>query len=356
MRLARAASRDESPQAMRGNGKNMCRVPELSNMGRALSPLVSVFILRWPRFTDKREKKVEISDREFERFKHIDERLLTSFSEKSYLENILKKSGLSLSELRAIVNLIRDIESKAQKLLGEEIGVKVIGGEEIGVKVLTFVAREEKKRKKLFFAIKAGVVEAAPSRKVHSQLIINLLGPQWSVVEKTHHPAIYAMIIAQSLGGVALAYPEVCEKLSINPAKLAEDMVENYEDVFDARELWINIYKVLATKIGQMIIGEKTFNAGARWIIDYDLPQQPSEKAKERLREEVTEKIRKAKRERLPMLAGWQAEAIITENKSVSEWIEGYVKGICKKPLMDRYRLAVKDYVSVTGKVTAGLA
>lgn len=38
----------------------------------------------------------------------------------------LKKSGFRLSELRAIVNLIRAIESKTQRLLGEEIGVKVI--------------------------------------------------------------------------------------------------------------------------------------------------------------------------------------------------------------------------------------
>jgi len=64
-------------------------------------------------------------------------------------------------------------------------------------------------------------------------------------------------------------------------AVLAEDMVERYKDVFDARELWINVYRGLATRIGQI--------------------------------------------------------------------------GICKKPPMDRYRRAVKDYVSVTGKVIAGL-
>jgi hypothetical protein len=128
--------------------------------------------------------------------------------------------------LKDIVNLIRDIESKAQKLLGEEIGVKVISGEEIGIKVITFVAREEeKKRKKQFFIIKAGVVKEAPPRKVHSQLIINLLGPQWSAIERSHRSEIYARVIAQSLVRVPLAYPEVCDKRSINPAKLAEDMV-----------------------------------------------------------------------------------------------------------------------------------
>jgi len=311
--------------------------------------------LRRGLFTGKKRKVVEISDQAFESFRQIDERLLTTFSEKSYLENVLKKSGLSLSELRAIVNLIKDIESKVQKLLGEEIGVKVIGGEEIGIKVITFVAREEKRRKGLLYIIKAGLIKGRP-RKVHSQLIINLLGPQWNSVEKTHHPAIYAMIIAQSLGSVALAHPEVCDKLSLNPAKLAEDMIERYKEVFDPRELWINVYKVLATKIGQTIIGEETFNAGARWIIDYDLPQKPPEKMKKRLREEVTEKIHKAKREKLPMLAGWQAEAIITGDKSVAERIEDYVKDICKEPLMERYRHAVKDYVSVTDEVTAGFA
>lgn len=316
---------------------------------------MAVYILRWPLFVGKKKEEVEISDQAFQRFRQIDERLLTTFPEKSYLETILKKSGLSLSELRAIVNFIRDIESKTQRLLGEEIGVKVIGGEEIGVKVITFVAREEKRRKNLLSVIKAGVIEQGPSRKVHSQLIINLLGPQWGVVEKTHHPAIYAMIIAQSLGRVALAYPKVCDRLSIEPAKLAEDMVERYKDVFDARELWINVYKVIATRIGQLIIGEETYNVGAGWIIDYDLPQKLPEAEKERLREEVTGKIHKAKREKLPMLAGWQAEAIITGEKVVAEWIEEYVEGICKKPLMDRYRRAVKDYVSVTGKVTAGL-
>jgi hypothetical protein len=329
------------------------KVPTISIPASAA--LLSAFILRWPRFIDKKGKKVEISNLDFERFLQIDERLLTTFSEKSYLETILKKSGLSLSELRDVVTLIRVIESEAQKLLGEEIGVKVISGEEIGVKVLTFIAREEKKSKKLLSVIKAGFVDESPPRKVHSQLIINLLGPQWSVVEKTHYPEIYAMIIAQSLGRVALAYPEVCDKLAINPARLAEDMVEKYNEVFDARELWINVYKILATKIGQLIIGEETYNAGAGWIINYDLPQKHPEKAKERLRDEETEKIRKATREKLPMLAGWQAEAIITGNKSVADRIEVYVKGICKKPQMERYRLAVKDYVRVTEKVTAGL-
>jgi hypothetical protein len=342
-----------------GDGKRiMARRPELNVPTSAIpasAALLSVFIVRWPRFSDKKGKKVEISDRDFERFLQIDERLLTTFSEKSHLEKILKKSGLSLPELRDIVTLIRVIESEAQKLLGEEIGVKVISGEEIGVKVLTFIAREEKKSKKLLAVIKAGFVEESPPRKVHSQLIINLLGPQWSVVEKTHYPKIYAMIIAQSLGRVALAYPEVCNKLAINPARVAEEMVEKYSDAFDARELWINVYKILATKIGQLIIGEETYNAGAGWIINYDLPQKHPEKAKERLRDEETEKIRKAKREKLPMFAGWQAEAIITGNKSVADRIEVYVKGICKKPQMERYRLAVKDYVRVTEKVTAGL-
>jgi hypothetical protein len=315
----------------------------------------TVFTLRWPLIIRKRGKKVEISDQDFKRFRQIDERLLTTFGEKSYLEHILKKSGLSLLELGDTVNLIRDIESKAQKLLGEEIGVKVISGEEIGIKVITFVAREEKKGKKLFSIIKAGVAKEGPPRKVHSQLIINLLGPQWSAIERSLRSEIYAMIIAQSLGRVALAYPEVCDRLSINPAKLAEDMVEKYKEVFDARELWINVYKVLATKIGQMIIGEETYNASARWILDYDLPQEPPENVKERLREGKTGEVREAKRKKLPMLAGWQAEAIITGEKTVAERIEGYVKEICKQPLMDRYRGAVKDYMSVAGEVTAGL-
>lgn len=272
------------------------------------------------------------------------------------MEDILKKSGLSLSELREIVKLIRDIETRAQKLLSEEIGVRVISGEEIGVKVLTFVAREEKKRKKLFSVIKAGVVKESTPRRVHSQLIINLMGPQWSVVEKRHHPEIYAMIIAQSLGSVALANPEVCAKLAIDPAKLAGDMVKSYVEVFDARELWINVYKVLATKIGQLLIGEGTYNAGAGWIIDYDLPQKPAEKAREKWREELTERIRRAKRERLPMLAGWQTEALITGHKSVADRLEGYVKEICEKPLLDRYQSAVKDYVRLTEKLTSGVA
>jgi len=322
----------------------------------ALVTLFSVFILRCPLFIGKKkkEKEGEISDLDFERFRQIDERLVTTFPEKSLLETILKKSKLSLSELKAIVKLISDIESRAQRLLGEEIGVKVIAGEEIGIKVITFVALEEKKRKKLLSITKAGTIAGSPS-KVHSQFIINLLGPQWSVVDKTHHPDIYAMIIAQCLGQITIVHPEVCAKLSINPAQLAEEMVERYKDVFDARELWINIYKVLATKIGQMIIGEKTYNAGARWIIDYDLPQKPPEKERERLQEEPTEKIREAKREKLPMLAGWQAEALITGNTPVAEWIEGYVEGICKAPLMDRYRHAVEDYVRASGKVTAGV-
>ncbi len=319
---------------------------------------VSFLSVNWPlSFRRKgKETKVEISDREFERFRQIDERLITTFSEKRYLEHILQKSGLSLAELRDVIILIREIETQAQKLLGESIGVKVIAGDEIGVKVITFIAREETTSKKLFSMIKAGVIAGVRPRKVHSQLIINLLGPQWDIVDKSRHPEIYAMIVAQSLGRVALAYPEVCDKLSLNPAKLAEDMVEKYKEVFDARELGINIYKLLATKIGQLIIGEKTYNAGACWILDYDLPQKPSETARERWRAEVTEKIRRTKRNKLPMLAGWQAEAIVTGNKSLADRIEGYVKEICKKPLLERYKRAVQDYVRVTEKVTAGLA
>ena len=320
-----------------------------------------VRILRLPLFFGKRDKKkdkkkkkeIEISELDFERFRQIDERLLTTFPEKSALETILKKSRLSLPELREIVTLIAEIESKAQKLLGEKIGVKVIAGEEIGIKVITFVALEEKRRK-LLSLTKAGTIAGAP-HEIHSQLIINFLGPQWSAVDKTHHPDIYAMIIAQCLGHVALVYPEVCAKLSINPAKLAEEMIERYKDIFDARELWINMYKVLATKIGQLIVGEKIYNAGARWIIDYDLPQTPPEKESERLREEPSEKIREAKREKLPMLAGWQAEARITDNRAVAEQIEAYVELICKEPLSARYRSAVADYVRASGTVTAGV-
>jgi len=358
---------------MRGKGKIVRTVPELPKMikRRYLSVLISVhnvftkprpkawvvsfLSLNWRLGFLGKGKKVEISDREFERFRQIDERLFTTFSEKRYLNHLLQKSGLSLAELRDVIILIREIETQAQKLLGDEIGVKVITGDEIGVKVITFIAREEPQHKKLFSVIKAGVIAGVRPRRVHSQLIINLLGPQWNVVDKSHHPEVYAMIIAQSLGRVALAYPDVCDKLSLNPAKLAEEMVQKYKDVFDARELWINVFKLLATKIGQLIIGEKTYNTGARWILDYDLPQKPSETAKEIWREEVTEKIHRAKRKKLPMLAGWQAEALITQNKSVADRIEEYIKEICKKPLLESYRAAVTDYMSVTGKVTTGL-
>ncbi|RZN33655.1 MAG: hypothetical protein EFT35_10370 [Methanophagales archaeon ANME-1-THS] len=318
-----------------------------------------VRILRLPLSFGKREKgkeekkELEISELDFERFRQIDERLLTTFPEKSALETILKKARLSLPELRAIVKLIAEIESKAQSLLGERIGVRVIAGEEIGIKVITLVAREEKRRK-LLSLTKAGTIAGSP-HKVHSQLIINLLGTQWSVVDKSHHAEIYAMIIAQCLGHIALVYPEVCAKLSINPTKLADEMIERYKEVFGARELWINMHKVLATKIGQLIIGEKTYNAGARWIIDYDLPQAPPEKESERLREEPTEKIHALKREQLPMLAGWQAEALITDNRAVAEQIEAYVAVICKEPLRARYQSAVADFVRAAGTVTAGV-
>ena len=55
------------------------------------------------------------------------------------------------------------------------------------------------------------------------------------------------------------------------------------------------------------------------------------------------------------MLAGWQAEALITKNKSVAEWIEDYVTCICTKQLIDLYRQAVTDYVRVTEKIAGDL-
>lgn len=300
----------------------------------------------------KDEKELKISELDFKRFQQIDERLLSSFPEKHTLETTLKRARLSLHELRGIVKLIAEIEAQAQRLLDERIGVKVVAGEEIGIKVLTFVAHEEKGRgKKLLALTKAGRIAGGPP-KVHSQLIINLLGPQWSTVDKSHHAEIYAMIIAQCLGHIALMYPEVCTKLSIDPAQLAGEMIEHYGDVFDARELWINMYKVLATKIGQLIIGEERYNAGARWVIEYDLPQLPTEKECERLREEHTEKIRRLKRAKLPMLAGWQAEALITENRAVADQLGAYVWAICKEPLWTRYQSTVAEFVRASRAIT----